>query len=64
MFSLISSLQEREIIALINKAHTASLSDVSDHLAKIIEKIREEIPEKKRISYGRYNIIKSLGFIV
>jgi hypothetical protein len=64
MFSLISSLHEREIIALIKKAKTSLLSDVSDHLAKIIKKIREEIPEKKRISYGRYNIIKSLGFIM
>ena len=35
--------------------------DISSDIAEIIEQVRSDIPEKKRISTGRYSIIKALG---
>lgn len=57
MFTLISPqhMNELPIIARM------PISDASETLHRLIETIREEIPEKKRISYGRYSIIKKLG---
>ena len=33
-------------------------------LLKLAEQIRGDIPEKKRISYGRYSVIKKLGSVI
>ena len=64
MFTLISSKHEarlNEIISSINEEFTGK---ISLELAELINEIREEIPKKKRISYGRYSIIKKMGIMM
>ena len=45
----------------MDKIHTTKISDTSTILVAIIEQIRSDIPEKRRISTGRYSIVKALG---
>lgn len=61
MFSIITQKHEKKIQKLISTIKSSDISDIASGLAKIIEKIRMDIPEKKRISYGRYSIIKKMG---
>ncbi|MBI9107644.1 MAG: hypothetical protein JEZ04_12930 [Spirochaetales bacterium] len=64
MFNLITSNHETEIIKLIDRIKTAVVADIAGELAGMIEKIRADIPEKKRISLGRYSIIKQIGIFI
>ena len=61
---------------LINDSHEAAAAALVDDLSRnqgvpaaklllaLAEKIRADIPEKKRISYGRYSVIKELGLFI
>ncbi len=61
MFQLINSSHQKEIAKIIEHVNETSVTDMAKELDGLIEQIRADIPEKKRISYGRYSIIKQLG---
>lgn len=61
MFQLITPDHHQPIAKLIKKIEKTEVSQVVSGLETLIEQIRADIPEKKRISYGRYSIIKQLG---
>lgn len=52
---------EAGIDSMSSKINKASQEDTDSVLSVIIEKIRADIPEKKRISYGRYSVVKDVG---
>jgi 3-methyladenine DNA glycosylase AlkC len=60
-FQLINPAHQTVLFGLVEKATNADISTISDNLAKLIEQIRADIPEKRRISYGRYNVVKHMG---
>jgi 3-methyladenine DNA glycosylase AlkC len=62
MFQLITPDHQKEIGRWIKKAKGSDISNIVAGIEKLIEQIRADIPEKKRISYGRYGIIKELGY--
>ena len=62
MFKLINSNHHKSIDKILKNIKKVSVSKITTSLGKLIEHIRADIPEKKRISYGRYNIIKQMGF--
>lgn len=45
----------------MNKIPSTKISDTASCLADLINQIRSDIPEKRRISTGRYSIVKALG---
>jgi 3-methyladenine DNA glycosylase AlkC len=61
MNQLITQAHQEEILNLVDKVSNEDISIIVDHLSKLVERIRFDIPEKKRISAGRYSIIKELG---
>lgn len=61
MNQLITPAHQEEILNLVNKVSNEDMSIIVDHLSKLVERIRDDIPEKKRISAGRYSVIKELG---
>lgn len=60
-FQLITPTHHRKLLSLAKKISTVDISLIANNLAGLIEQIRADIPEKKRISCGRYNIIKEMG---
>lgn len=64
MFKLINQKHESIINQFLENVDYSNLSKIVNDLVEIIEKIRIDIPEKKRISYGRFNIVKLLGEII
>ncbi len=61
MFSLINKSHEIKINQLVNSVNSNHINDISKELCKLIYEIKNDIPIKKRISYGRYSIIKKIG---
>lgn len=61
MFQLINDVHQKEIIKIAKKINQTNISEIANDLDGLIELIRADIPEKKRISYGRYSIIKQIG---
>lgn len=64
MFKLISSEHENEIFRLIDNLEKLEIDEVVSGFETIIEAIRDDIPEKKKISYGRYSIVSKMGMMV
>lgn len=64
MFQLIGDEHKKSLAGIIEKADSADALTTAGALENLIEQIRADIPEKKRVSYGRYSIIKELGLIV
>ena len=64
MFKLITSVHEKQILSIIEKFESTSISNLANSLDILINQIRSDIPEKKKISYGRYTIIKKLGIFI
>ncbi len=60
-FELINKKQNEKLAVLVKKIRTISSTGLSSELESIIDSIHENVPEKKRISYGRYSIVKDLG---
>jgi 3-methyladenine DNA glycosylase AlkC len=60
-FQLISDLIHQEIKDLVDHIPSLKIPETSTQLAAIIDQIRNDIPEKRRISTGRYSIAKALG---
>ena len=61
MFLLIKPTHQKQLHNLVQKISKVPKSIIVEDLASLIDQIREDIPEKKRISTGRYTIIKKLG---
>ena len=61
MFQLITPDHKKELQKLLQRVPKTDLSNIVEDLASLINQIRHDIPEKKRISTGRYTIIKKLG---
>ena len=62
-FQIITPQHLIDIKALVDRIPATEIADLSSDLAAIIDQIRNDIPEKKRISTGRYSIVKSLGLM-
>ena len=61
MYQLINLSHQKLLQDLLTNIPRLEISDIVDRLEELIEQIRADIPEKKRISTGRYTIIKELG---
>lgn len=61
MFQLITSTHISKAEKIIKLFDEISIDEIVGKFDVLINEIRDEIPEKKRISYGRYSIIKKLG---
>ncbi len=61
MFKLINESHTETLKAIITNISVDTRDDTYEKLATLLEMIKQEIPEKKRISIGRYSIIKKLG---
>lgn len=64
MFQLINPSHQKIIAKIIEKIRKASAYEIVADMENLIEQIRAGIPEKKRISYGRYSIVKQLGLML
>jgi len=64
MFSLINRNQEEKIQQIVETIHSSPIDNISKELCKLISSIKKDIPVKKRISYGRYSIIKKMGLTI
>jgi hypothetical protein len=64
MFSLLSKHLEEKLTRMSAKVNNTHTSELVVELQNIIEQVHKEIPERKRISYGRYNIIKKIGMFI
>jgi 3-methyladenine DNA glycosylase AlkC len=64
MFEIITHLHKTGIVEFVNNVKTSDTTGIVDDLSEIIEHIHADIPEKNRISYGRYSIITKLGVFI
>ena len=64
MFQIITPAHEKEIRKLIDKVSIVDITEITAGLCKIVKQIYTDIPEKKRISYGRYSIILKMGIFM
>jgi 3-methyladenine DNA glycosylase AlkC len=64
MFKLISKIHEEKLTGIVEKITICDFSEIVHDLQNSTEQIHQDIPEKKRISYGRYNIIKNIGIFM
>ncbi|MBN2664135.1 MAG: DNA alkylation repair protein [Bacteroidales bacterium] len=61
MFQLINQAHLKLAETIVKHINVLTIDEVAAEIDKLISIIRNDIPEKKRISYGRYGIIKKLG---
>jgi 3-methyladenine DNA glycosylase AlkC len=62
MFHPMGKQHEEKLRELLQRMSTAyDMRDLAQRFHHLVEEIRKGIPEKKRISYGRYSIIRELG---
>ena len=61
MFSLINKNHKKQIEQIVKNIHSSNINDSAKEICKLINTIKDDIPIKKRISYGRYSIIKNMG---
>ena len=61
MFQLLLQSHLKELNQLVKRIPQEELPVIANDLARLIDQIREDIPEKKRTSYGRYSITKELA---
>jgi 3-methyladenine DNA glycosylase AlkC len=62
MFQLITADHKKAIKSTAELIGSTFTVELVKDLQKLIKQIHNDIPQKKRISYGRYSIIKQLGF--
>ncbi len=60
-FQLINNQHLIEIKDLAAGSPSAQIAETSSRLSRLIDEIRSDIPEKRRVSTGRYSIVKALG---
>lgn len=61
MFELIKAEHKNVLNDIAVQISNSTVSEIADRLHDLIEQVGSEIPAKKKISYGRYSIIKYLG---
>ena len=61
MFKLINTKHQERILKIVKMVNHSEILVITDELCKLIYQIQNDIPKKKRISYGRYTIVKKLG---
>ena len=61
MARIITSKHHKLIHKLVLGISDRDVSNIAAELTKLIDIIHKDIPEKKRISTGRYSIVKALG---
>jgi len=49
---------------LVKKIPESDIAIIHDDLAQLIDQIKNDIPEKRRISTGRYSVVKALGTVL
>lgn len=64
MFTIINTDHEKELERIVEKINHSPIQESAKELTALIFRIRDDIPIKKRISYGKYTIIKKMGFII
>jgi 3-methyladenine DNA glycosylase AlkC len=64
VFELIRQAHKNEILKFVQTLETGDVLSVGKDLLNIIERIYADIPEKRRISLGRYSVIKKLGTFI
>jgi hypothetical protein len=64
MADLIKPVHAKEIQKFVDAIRTSDAGEIELSLSRIIASIYADIPEKQRISQGRYSIIKKLGVVV
>ncbi|MCJ7735502.1 MAG: hypothetical protein MUP11_13265 [Anaerolineales bacterium] len=60
-FHLITAEHRELIQKLVDKIPTTELGVIVKELSQLIYQVKNDIPEKRRISTGRYSIVKALG---
>lgn len=60
-FQLITPKHQDLIAVIVEEIPSSKISLTASGLARMIDQIKDDIPEKKRISTGRYSIVKALG---
>jgi 3-methyladenine DNA glycosylase AlkC len=61
MFQLINTEHKNQMESIAKGISKHPIKETAHALHLLIERIRNDIPQKKKISYGRYSIIKKLG---
>jgi len=61
MFQLVNENHLKRAENIILSIEKLSIDELAFEFEKLIDIIRKDIPEKKRISYCRYSIVKKLG---
>lgn len=61
MFSLIQTNHKECLQNIAKQINNVNISETAYNLQQLFEDIRAAIPEKKRISYGGYSVIKEMG---
>lgn len=61
MFQLINTEHKNQLESIAKGISKHPINETAHALHLLIERIRNDIPQKKKISYGRYSIIKKLG---
>jgi len=60
-FQLITPRHQEMIQGLVDRIPDSTLSVIAETLAVLIDQIKNDIPQKRRASIGRYSIVKALG---
>jgi 3-methyladenine DNA glycosylase AlkC len=63
-FELITAEHRSRIRGLAQSARGAAPPDLVPEMESLIARIRNDIPPRKRISYGRYTITKAMGLLL
>ena len=64
MFEIINTQHKNRISELARDIKNLTVYEISTELDRIIKQVYADIPPNKRISYGRYSIIKKTGEII
>jgi len=64
MFELVNQKHRKKINQFLSQLKPSSSDKIDKALNEIIQNIYDAIPPKKRISYGRYSVIKRLGIFI
>jgi hypothetical protein len=60
-FEIIQPEHQEIILQILSKVSGSDARTIASNLAILIDRIHQDIPEKRRVSTGRYSITKALG---
>jgi len=64
MFEIVNTQHKNQISDLAVNIKNLTVSEISSEFDKIIKQVYTDIPQNKRISCGRYSIIRKIGDII